>query len=126
MAAQAHTSLLDHVKNWLSEAATKLDFSGPNLMQTLIYASAGFFIGFFLSKYFRSFLTGMVLCVIILGALHYLQIITFDLQQLRSVLGVGANATLEQYATQSLEWAKTHPLFAGSSVLGFIIGYKAA
>ena len=126
MAAQTHTSLFDHLKNWLAEAATKVDFSGPNVMQTLIYASAGFFIGFFLSKYFRSFLTGVVLCAVILGALHYLHIVTFDMQQLRSVLGVGANSSLEQHVTQLLDWAKAHPLFAGSGILGFLIGYKAA
>jgi uncharacterized membrane protein (Fun14 family) len=125
MAGETTTTWLEQAKNWVSEMAARFDLTGPNIVHALVYACAGFFIGFFLSRYFKSFLVGVILCIVVLGGLHYFHVITIDMEQLKAIFGVSADQSLEAYVTMLADWVKTHLLFAISSLIGFILGFKA-
>jgi hypothetical protein len=57
--------------------------------------------------------------------LEHRQVLTIDWGALNSMIGFEPTATLESIFTLIFDWVKEQSFIAVSSMVGFVIGYKA-
>ncbi len=111
---------------WWDDLLLRLDFKSVDLMRLALYGGVSFIIGFLIKRYFRSLFIGILLSLVLIGFLHYTQIITLDFAKLNALLGLSADRSLESYLHLATSWVKDNVVLALSIFIGFIIGYKAA
>lgn len=107
--------------DWLKQ----FDFSTQSLIEIATYCGIGFLLGFLVKRYGRVVVTIMISLAVIFGILSYLQIISIDWVQIRSLMGIDESASLDTLFQTIVTWIKDHVKIVVSALFGFFVGYKA-
>src|SRR5690242_2249384 len=107
--------------DWIKQ----FDFSTQTLIELATYCGIGFLSGFLVKRYGRVVVTIVISLAVIFGALSYMQIISIDWTQIRSIMGIDESASLDTLFQTIIMWIKDHVKIVVSALVGFFIGYKA-
>lgn len=107
--------------DWIKQ----FDFSTQALIELAAYCGIGFLLGFLVKRYGRAVTTIVISLVVIFGALSYLQLISINWEQVRTVMGIDESASLDTLFQTIVMWVKDHVKIVVSALFGFFIGYKA-
>jgi uncharacterized membrane protein (Fun14 family) len=102
-----------------------LDLSAADFGRGATYLGIGVVAGILAKKYLRVVITGTVIALLLLKGLEHRNILTVDWVALKNLIGLEAAATFDSVFTTAFEWFKAQSFVAISSIVGFLIGYKA-
>ena len=102
-----------------------LDLSAADFGKGATYLGIGVVVGILAKKYLRVVITGMVIALLLLKGLEHKHVLTVDWTALKNLIGLEAAATFDSVFTSAFEWFKAQSFVAISSIIGFLIGYKA-
>lgn len=105
--------------------AGQFDLSVKELSHALAYLGVGVVAGLLFKKYLKLVITSLIVAILILKGMEYRQIIMVDWVALKAVFGFEPAATLESVGSLLYDWLREQSLLAMSTLIGFIIGYKA-
>ncbi|MCL4380192.1 hypothetical protein M1466_01715 [Candidatus Dependentiae bacterium] len=94
------------------------------LTQLVIYGLGSIALGFFIKRYFQFVLVSIVVVVITYLLLENVEAITIDWARLQELVGINAQQSVGELATELMLLLRQHWLVVLVSVLGFVIGYS--
>ncbi len=105
--------------SWFSIVRSKLEswYSALNLnfntiVQLTLYCVLGFMIGFLSKRYCKFLIFFLIFSTLLLWGLHRLDVISFDIIKLKSLLGILPTDTFDSTMRTWFEWIKVHMLIS--------------
>lgn len=117
------TSWLSAIKSKLEYWYTSLNLNFNTIIQLSSYCIGGFIVGFLGKRYFKFLMLLIIFSALLMWALQYVGVITFDFVKLKALLGIMPTDTFDTTIRMWLEWIKNHFLISLSVIIGFFIGF---
>ena len=102
-----------------------LDFNVADFGKGATYLGLGVIVGLLAKKYLRLVITSCIVAAVLLKGLEAREIIAVDWPGMRDFVGLETSATVESVFNMAVDWFKAQSFIAISSIMGFLIGYKA-
>lgn len=118
------TSFLDSICQAIHcDKISSLNFSSDMIIAMTMSAGVGCLIGLLCKHLARMLIIGTVLALAIISILSHLQVIHFDVSQLKTVFGAPQADSVMAVLRVWLLWVQNHVQLSVSAVIGFCIGY---
>ena len=122
--SQVNQSWFDMIKEKLNIDEIKAYFTDLSIAHIFLYFGSGFLSGFLFKKFGKYLIFTLIVGTALIYGLHYLQVISLDIERLRNLIGLNPNDTLDIVIRYYLDWILNHIVYSILCVIGFIVGYK--
>ena len=111
-------------QSWFESAQKFLEGYLPTwTSELLVFGLAFFLLGFLLKSFGRVLVFTIIAGIIVVAILHYVHVISLDMELIRHWLGID-KTTLQEAPGAFIGWSREHLIAVVSAIVGFLVGWK--
>lgn len=112
--------------NWFETIKTKLQEYPAWVFDCAVFGIIGFVAGFVIKNFGKLVLFGILALIVGLAGLHYGNIVSVNVSQIKAILGLAAAHTIDDGIRIYSAWAQHHAIGVISATVAFFIGWKVS
>lgn len=124
MFTQKSESFVDSVKRSVESFFSSIQISSADVIRFVSCFGIGFVVGLFAKKYGKYVISALLFITLVLATLQYFDLIMINQVNVKTMLGFQPTQNFDTIVSHLLAQAKIYVLEIGTTLLGFLLGFK--